>query len=404
MKEIQNKIIKTELIDWKKLKWLQPVEFKKITRTRLDKLKKSLLENGFSDAFNTWNSNEEIFILDGCYRQKALNELEKDGISIPSMLPGNFISCKNKAEAKKLVLIYNSHYAKIDDKDGLNWFQDLKLDEIKSEILIPNINFEKIFKKDIIEDEVPQNVTNTQTKLGDIYELGNHRVLCGDSTKEEDFERLMDGKRSAMVFADPPYGIGYEYNSHVDKKGDTYKDFCEKWFSLLKKMDDFIFLTAGWKYNKYWIMKDPTDMMYWISRNKRTGGKITHFRKIEPIFVWCNLKIKYDLDYFDYNSDRADGLRELHSCPKPLKFIADAISVCKANSIIKDPFLGSGTTLIAAEQTGRKCYGIEIDPVYVDVIVQRWVNFTGIETIKKNGENIVFAKNNHTNVPAIEEE
>ena len=226
------------------------------------------------------------------------------------------------------------------------------------------------------EDAVPENV-EPRVKKGDLWQLGNHRLLCGDATSESDVARLMDNQKADMVFTDPPYGLNYEYNSHKDKEGEEYLKFCNSWFPLLEKNSEFIFLTTGWKYNKFWLLKEPDDIFYWISRNKQSGGKLSFLRKVEPIFLWGKPKKKYNLDYFDYNSDKGDGLRELHTCPKPVKFVIEAISILQSNDIVLDVFLGSGTTIIACEKTNRSCYGLELDPEYCDVIIKRWEDYTG---------------------------
>lgn len=226
------------------------------------------------------------------------------------------------------------------------------------------------------EDAVPENV-EPRVKKGDLWQLGNHRLLCGDATSESDVARLMDNQKADMVFTDPPYGLNYEYNSHKDKEGEEYLEVCNSWFPLLEKNSEFIFLTTGWKYNKFWLIKEPDDIFYWISRNKQSGGKLSFLRKVEPIFLWGKPKKKYNLDYFDYNSDREDGLRELHTCPKPVKFVIEAISILQSNDIVLDVFLGSGTTIIACEKTNRSCYGLELDPKYCDVIIKRWEDYTG---------------------------
>tara|TARA_R100000664_G_scaffold34092_1_gene53923 strand:+ start:2646 stop:3779 length:1134 start_codon:yes stop_codon:yes gene_type:complete len=226
------------------------------------------------------------------------------------------------------------------------------------------------------EDAVPENV-EPRVKKGDLWQLGNHRLLCGDATSESDVARLMDNQKADMVFTDPPYGLNYEYNSHKDKEGEEYLEFCNSWFPLLEKNSEFMFLTTGWKYNKFWLLKEPDDIFYWISRNKQSGGKLSFLRKVEPIFLWGKPKKKYNLDYFDYNSDKGDGLRELHTCPKPVKFVIEAISILQSNDIVLDVFLGSGTTIIACEKTNRSCYGLELDPEYCDVIIKRWEDYTG---------------------------
>ncbi len=224
------------------------------------------------------------------------------------------------------------------------------------------------------EEEVPEIKNEPITKDGDVWIMGNHRLLCGDSTSKDSLNKLMDNKKAEMVFTDPPYGLGFEYNEHKDVEGDEYLEFCDKWFPLLEEHTEFIFLTAGWKYNEFWIKKSPTDIFYWLSRNKQSGGKLSHFRKIEPIFLFGKPQKKYNFDWFDHSSSRVDVD---HTCPKPVAFIEEAISIIDRDSIVLDVFVGSGSTVIACEKTSKHCYGIEIDPYYCDVIVQRWQNFTG---------------------------
>ena len=235
------------------------------------------------------------------------------------------------------------------------------------------------------EDEIPEKVSDRGIKQGDVYQLGRHRLMCGDCTDEESVKKLLNNEEIEMSFIDPPYGLDYEYNSYKDIEGAEYLAFCDKWFQLLEKYSKFNFITAGWKYNEYWIKKGPKDIFYWLSRNKQTGGKLSHFRKIEPIFLFGSLpkKVRYDLDYFDFNSDRLDGLRDLHTCPKPVKFVESAIKVITKKNVL-DLFLGSGTSLIACENLNKNCYGMELDPKYIDVIIQRFENYTKIKAEKIN--------------------
>lgn len=232
-------------------------------------------------------------------------------------------------------------------------------------------------------DEVPEVPADPVTQLGDLWILGEHRLLCGDSTKAEDVEKLMNGEKADMVFTDPPYGIGYSYNSHEDKTGDEYLSFCSLWFSILKQKSKFICISTGWKYNPFWYDQEPDDCFYWLSRNKRSGGKISHFRKIEPLFFWGKPEKKYDFDFFEQTTEIEPSLKGAHTCPKPVTLIESIIEAAKTRGLILDIFLGSGTTLIAAEKTGRKCYGMELDPKYCDVIVKRWEDFTGQKAEKQ---------------------
>jgi DNA modification methylase len=226
-------------------------------------------------------------------------------------------------------------------------------------------------------DDVPEVPEAPTTQAGDLYLLGKHRLLCGDSTNADDVARLMDGKKADMVFTDPPYGIGYEYNSHEDKQGDEYLAFCVLWFANLKNYADFICISTGWRYNPFWYSQEPVDCFYWLSKNKRSGGKISHFRKIEPLFFWGKPANKYNFDYFEQTTEIDQSIKGAHTCPKPVTLIESIIEGAKKGGLILDIFMGSGTTLIAAEKTGRACYGMELDPKYCDVIVKRWEDFTG---------------------------
>jgi len=223
--------------------------------------------------------------------------------------------------------------------------------------------------------------------LGDLIEIGEHRLLCGDSTDADQVAKLMDNEEADMVFTDPPYGIGYEYNSHKDTKGDEYLKFCDQWFDILKEQNKLIVITTGWKYKKYWWSKEPKDEMTWFDKTKQSGGSSFHLRKTEPIFIYGKVNEKYTWDVFEHTSDRGDGMRELHTCPKPINFISDLIKPqVKKNKIVLDVFLGSGTTMIASHQLKRKCYGMELDPKYCQVIIDRMIKLDPNIKVKINGK------------------
>ena len=235
------------------------------------------------------------------------------------------------------------------------------------------------------EDEVPEPPKEPISKLGDLYELGNHRVLCGDSTKREDVDKLMNGQKADMVFTDPPYGIGFKYNSHQDTTGDDYKDFCRDWFHILKLTSEFIVISTGWAYNRFWYEQEPKDTFYWLCKNKRTGGSISHFRKVEPIFIWGKPANKYDFDFWEQTTQIEAELKGQHTCPKPVSLIESILSGGMERGTVLDVFGGSGTTLIACEKTNRKCFMMELDPHYCDVIVARWEKYTGQKAELING-------------------
>lgn len=293
-----------------------------------------------------------------------------------------------EAQARLDLLEANHRQGKDDEELAKRFIEsmiddlDIDIDKIVESTGIDDVEIENILNfmeelEDNEEDNEVPEVKKTNIKLGDIFQLGNHRIMCGDSTKIEDVEKLMGGVKADMVYTDPPYGILFNYKNYKDVEGQEYLKFCDKWFSFCCEISDFVFLTAGWKYNNYWINKNPSDIFYWLSPNKQTGGKMSYFRKVEPIFIFGDIEGKYNLDIFNYNSDRDDGLLENHPCPKPVRFIEEVISITKKNSVVADVFLGSGSTLIACEKTNRKCYGMEIEPFYVQTTIDRWELFTG---------------------------
>ena len=123
--------------------------------------------------------------------------------------------------------------------------------------------------------------------------------------------------------------------------------------------------------------------MWWIARNKQTGGTVFHYRRVEPIFIWGKPKKRYNFDFIESLTDRNDGLLEKHSCPKPVKLIEDIVyPVTEYQNIVLDIFGGSGSTMIACEKVNRRCLMIELDPYYCQVILDRWEQYTGNKSEK----------------------
>ena len=167
-----NKIIKTELIEWKKLKLFQPKNLKTISKKQLDKLKTSLKNNGFKAPFYVWQENKDnLWCLDGHTRIPVLKLLEEEGCNIPDELPANFIDCKDKKEAKKAILIYNSSYADINKDEMFDFVSDFDLKELDFEIDIPKFDF---LKKEIDYSE----------KEFDLFQI---IIDCNSESEQEQF-------------------------------------------------------------------------------------------------------------------------------------------------------------------------------------------------------------------------
>lgn len=228
------------------------------------------------------------------------------------------------------------------------------------------------------DDQIPEKV-ETICKRGDLWKLGNHRLLCGDSTVITDVERLMGGEKADMVFTDPPYGVGFKYKTYDDVGGEAYEQFCKDWFALLQTMARKIAITSGCYPLKLWLSSigEPKQIGVWIKTNALTHGSVVHFMTWEPILFFGDFERKRANDVFDYPISKQPDTGD-HSCPKPIGLIADIIeNFSKQKDKVLDIFGGSGSTLIACEKLNRRCYMMEIDEHYCDVIITRWQDFTG---------------------------
>jgi DNA modification methylase len=228
---------------------------------------------------------------------------------------------------------------------------------------------------EITEDEVPEPPVDPITKPGDLWVLGRHRVLCGDSTKADDVARLMGGAKADLLLADPPYGIGIASNPVRQKHAK------QKWDERPAEAVDLLPMVAManvailWGGNYYdlppqqcflvWDKKQPEDFSVGMCE-----------------MAWTNLPGPAKL----YRQSVTSYEKE-HCTQKPVELMAWCIGRSNTDGIILDTYLGSGTTLIAAEQLNRTCYGMEISPQYCDVIVKRWENLTGEKATLQGASN-----------------
>jgi DNA modification methylase len=269
------------------------------------------------------------------------------------------------------------------------------------------------------------------TQLGDLWLLKHHRVLCADSLKEETYRQLMQEQKAAAVFTDPPYNVPID--GFVTGSGKThhaefamasgemtipeFTAFLSKAFSHLPKhtkQGALHFICIDWRHLPEMLAAgapvygELKNLCVWV---KNSGGLGSLYRsQHELVFVYKSGKEKHrnniQLGQFGRNRtnvwqyprvasfgrDTEEGrLATIHPTVKPVALVADAIMDCTSRGeIVLDPFLGSGTTLIAAQRTGRICYGIELEPAYVDAIVRRWQSFTGLKAVHADS-NLTFA-------------
>ena len=245
---------------------------------------------------------------------------------------------------------------------------------------------------DVIEDDVPEDV-ETRCKLGDIWQLGEHRLICGDSTDVAVIDRLMDGVKADMVFTDPPYNVAMS-RSKVDGSNNSIlnDDLGDEEFKeLLNGAVHNAIIHTRTKNMYWWIgfrgystleeiinLELPiSNCIVWDKGSIGLGGKGYRYQHELCIFTGeTNNKSASDVWQFKRSTEG------IHPTMKPIALVAYAIkNIDKADTVL-DLFGGSGSTLIACEQLNRKCYMCELDEHYCDVIIQRWENLTGGKAIK----------------------
>jgi DNA modification methylase len=255
------------------------------------------------------------------------------------------------------------------------------LDELVQGLDIENDETQKMLDElasdpviDVVEDEVPEVPDEPTTKVGDLFDLGDHRLLCGDATSAEDVSRLMDGAKADLLLTDPPYGIGYAGSMKLGEERFGWKQYAGGWDEERPSDTTILECVAYcehaiiWGANFFPCLPISAGWLVWnkIQRNFSMG---------EGEFAWTSFLNSVRIFDLARGSCLSDGKQ--HPTQKAIALFAWCIDLCKESTTILDPFLGSGTTLIAAEQLGRKCYGMEISPAYCDVIIQRWENLTG---------------------------
>lgn len=270
-----------------------------------------------------------------------------------------------------------------------NWGVDLPTDLLKTEVE---------------EDEAPEVSSDPAvSQLGEVYQLGRHRVMCGDSTKIEDVEKLMDGNKADMVFTDPPYGMflnadfsdmknsldfakdkgfvgGKKYDNVIGDHDDFNPDFINTIFGVFPDCKE-IFLWGANYYSELLLNRNDGSWFVWDKRLEESADKM-YGSCFE--LCWSKNKHKQDIARIKwagvFGTEQEFDHKRHHPTQKPVALSVWFIEkYSEDEQLIADLFLGSGSTLIACEQTNRTCYGMELDPRYCDVIRKRYAKFIGKE-------------------------
>lgn len=265
------------------------------------------------------------------------------------------------------------------------------------------------------QDETPEPQPDPVSARGDIWLVGESRIMCGDSTSAADVTSLMDGKLADVVFTDPPYNTGMTAQTQAGSGGlwkgkgekarlshmfdDRYtdeewqqfmSDFCQMYYAFMKD-NTAAYICLDWRRNYELIphIKSHFDLSNTIVWDKVVHGLGSDYKYTYELINVCK-KGKPELDthqgdreYSDvWHIQRKMGKNKDHATAKPVELVARCLRhASKPNALCLDLFMGSGTTLIAAESTNRICYGMELSESYCDVIVTRWQNFTGKQAI-----------------------
>ena len=390
-------------IEYVPLDKLKPYErnARKHGDTDIDAIAASIRRFGFKDPIGVWGKN---IIVEGHGRllaAKKLNLAEVPIIRLDDLTD----------EERRMYALAHNKTAELSawDFDTM----DTELEELGEMFDVEKLGFEPVLTKEeqreIVEDEVPEK-PQARAKTGDMWKLGGHRLICGDSSDPAVLERLMGGVKGDMVFTDPPYGVAIGSKNKTlqsvqkagqiaeDIEGDTMSESAL--YNMLKKVfinvrencypDASYYVTApqggSLGLMMMMMMKDAglevRHVLMW-KKNSATFsiGRLDYDYQHEPIFyTWTESHHNYRGGEFRTTVWEVDKPRkcDLHPTMKPLKLIANALlDGTKEGMNVLDAFGGSGSTLIACEQLNRKCYMCEIDPHYCDVIIERWENLTG---------------------------
>ena len=330
---------------------------------------------------------------------------------------GRLMACK-KLGLEKVPVIYQEFeseeqfyaYVVSDNAIGKDTWAQLDLSQINTDIIDfgPELDIDMLGLKDFVvepiekldplanEDNIPEIKKDPITKPGDIWLLGDHRVICGDSTIIETYEKLFDGKKAKMIHTDPPYGVDYEGVNNDHLKAEKLRQFI---YDALTSADMYLEPASNiyvWhpdihSYEFIGAFRDAgfrqarPSIIQWVKDSLVLSQGDYHLRNEPCLYGWKEgpkrkrvSDRKQDTIWEYPKPKRAEG----HPTMKPVELCQRAIeNSSDGRWIVLDMFLGSGSTLIACEKVGRFCYGIELDPVYCDLVVDRWQEYTGKEVI-----------------------
>ena len=376
---------------------------RKLSETAIEKVAQSIQEFGFRQPIVI---DKDRIIVVGHTRYRASKKLgyKKVPITIAENLTKEQINAyriadnRTNEEAKWDEELLKMELKELDYKDF-----DLKMTGFDDK-QINDLLFEE--KQGLTDDDaVPDTPEEPITKLGDIWHLGKHRLLCGDSTKIDNINKLFKNETVDLLLTDPPYGIDYSKKNEflnkfdegnrieTDIRNDSIENIEQFCTDFLKPIPFsqynifYIFITSQQLHNVRLSLEDnkfhTSTYLIW-NKNNHVLGRMDYLMKHELImYGWKNRHKFYGKKTASVINFDRPVKNDLHPTMKPVGLLQLLIKDGSLpNQNVYDPFLGSGSTLIACEKLDRKCYGMELEPKYCDVIVKRWEQWTGEKATK----------------------
>jgi len=379
------------------------------TAEQIEQIKKSISEFGMNDPIAVWHENE---IIEGHGRLLAVMEMD-DIADVPIIRLDDLTDEQRKA----YMLVHNKLTMNTDfDVDLL----DLELDDIVDIDMeqfgfdLDDFNEEPITA---VEDDYESIDVESRCKIGDIWQLGNHRLICGDSTDVNVIEKLMNGQKADISFTSPPYNVGNSAvlngNTHMTEcKYQSGNDDLADYDELLIGTTDNMLMFSKWSFiNLQMLANNKRVICEWLNNYKDSLCDVAIWYKNSTAPAMAekvmNSQFEFVFIFSNENNSRAIGTKNfrgtvsnvymgsaqrkndyasIHSATFPVEFADHFIkNFTNEQDSVLDVFGGTGTTLIVCEQLNRKCFMSELDPQYCDIIIDRWEKFTGKKAVLLNG-------------------
>ena len=357
---------------------------------KFKKLVKSIEEFPKMMALRPMVVNEDMVVLGGNMRLKALKELGYKEV------PNDWVkSAKDltEDEIRRFIIADNVGFGEHDWELLANEWDAAELADWGLDI--PGFEVDEVLEAEEDDFEVPNEI-ETDIVLGDLFEIGEHRLLCGDSTDIEQVEKLLNGDKPELVFTDPPYGNGTSGKYGRGQLGvrtilndDNFQ--CVDDFFNLRICDAYVFFLQ-WRTFKEAIQTLENNELQlktiavWDKKNAGLNGAGGMSEQWEAIIVAGNIKYsRFGGNVFNVSREQKKRIDSPHPHQKPIELLSDLLEYFQDYKLLVDPFSGSGSTMVAAHQLKRKCYGMELDPKYCQVIIDRMKKLDPNIVIKRNG-------------------